>query len=78
MRVVLLNKIFPKIKRWTNITSVIATPFAISSALANNTKLAITGSVFAGTSTIVNELMKYYENKNKWVGFINNSHNNTL
>ena len=48
------------------------------SALANNTKLAITGSVFAGTSTIVNELMKYYENKNKWVDFINNSHNNTL
>lgn len=73
-----INKIFPKIKRWTNITSFIATPFAISSALANNTKLAITGSVFAGTSTIVNELMKYYENKNKWVGFINNSHNNTL
>ena len=73
-----INKIFPKIKRWTNITSVIATPFAISSALANNTKLAITGSVFAGASTIANELMKYYENKNKWVGFINNTHNNTL
>lgn len=66
-----INKTFPKIKRWTNITSVIATPLAISSAVAGNTGLTLASGIAAGTSTIVNEFMKYYESKNKWVGFIN-------
>ena len=68
-----INSVFPKIKRWTNITSVIATPLAISSAIAGNTNLSIASAIAAGTSTMANELMKYYESKNNWVGFINDT-----
>lgn len=68
-----INSVFPKIKRWTNITSAIATPLAISSAIAGNTNLSIASAIAAGTSTMANELMKYYESKNNWVGFINDT-----
>lgn len=72
-----IKKVFPLIKRWTNITSVVATTLTTGAAISSNPTATAVGAVALGTSKIINEAMKYYENKNKWVGFINNPYTHT-
>lgn len=67
-----IKKIFPKVKRWTNLTSVVAASITAGGAISGNPVAATIGTVTLGASKIMNESMKYYENKNSWVGFINN------
>lgn len=67
-----INKIFPKIRRWTNLTTVIATPLSIYGAAAGNPVTAIAGGAALGAARATEEIMKYYESKNNWIGFINN------
>lgn len=70
-----IYKVFPKVKRWTNITSILATPFTVGAALCGEVGVAAAGAAaLVGITKISEEYMKYYENKNKWVGFINNPH----
>jgi len=66
-----IKKIFPMIKRWTNLTAIIATPLSIFSAASGNAIATIAGTSMLGISKVADESMKYYENKNKWVGFLN-------
>lgn len=68
-----IKKIFPAIKRWTNITTVVATPLSILSAVTGNMPATVASSGLLGISKATEEYMKYYENKNNWVGFINNN-----
>jgi len=67
-----IKKIFPKIKRWTNLTSVVAASITAGGAISGNPIATTIGTVTLGASKIADETMKYYENKNSWVGFINN------
>lgn len=67
-----IKKVFPKIKRWTNLTSVVAASITAGGAISGNPVATTIGTVTLGASKIADETMKYYENKNSWVGFINN------
>ncbi len=71
-----IKKVFPKIKRWTNLTTAIATPATIYSAYTGNLPAAGFAASFLGISEISKQYMGHYENKNAWVGFINNSKSN--
>lgn len=66
-----INRVFPVIKRWTNMVTVLATPLSIYSAAVGNKEATIVASGALGIAKATDEFMKYYENKNKWVGFIN-------
>lgn len=71
----LIKKVFPKIKRWTNLTTVIATPISIYYAATLNKPITIASTSALGFSKMLDEYMKYYENKHNWVGFINKINN---
>lgn len=66
-----INKRFPKIERWTKMTTVIATPVTIASAITGNIPLTVGSAVSAGLAQAIESLMEVYKSKNNWVGFIN-------
>ncbi len=66
-----IKRVFPKIKRWTNLATVISTPATIYSAVNSNMTATILSASIGGVSKAVEEGLKYYENKNNWVSFIN-------
>lgn len=67
----LIRKVFPKIKRWTNLSTIMSVLIAVGGLVTGNNALTIGGSAIAGSTTIVNELIKYLESKYNWVGFTN-------
>ena len=67
-----IKKCFPKIERWTNMTTVLATPVTIASAIATgNTPLTIGSAVATGLAMATEKYLNYYKSKNNWVGFVN-------
>lgn len=66
-----INKRFPKIERWTKMTTVIATPITIASALTGNIPLTIGSAVVTGVAQATENLLDIYKSKNNWVGFVN-------
>lgn len=66
-----INKRFPKIERWTKMTTVLATPITIASAITGNMPLAIGSAVATGVAQATENLLEIYKGKNNWVGFIN-------
>lgn len=66
-----INKRFPQIKRWTKMTTVLATPITIAAAVTGNTDLVVSSAVLTGVSQAAERLLEIYESKNNWVGFIN-------
>lgn len=70
-----INKRFPKIQRWTKMTTVLATPITIASAITGNIPLTIGGAVATGIAQATENLLEVYKSKNNWVGFINSMKN---
>ena len=70
-----INKRFPKIERWTKMTTVLATPVTVASAITGNIPLTIGSAVATGLSQITEEVMEIYKSKNSWVGFVNSMKN---
>lgn len=66
-----INKRFPQIKRWTKMTTVLATPITIAAAITGNTDLVVGSAIAMGVSQATEGLLGVYESKNNWVGFIN-------
>lgn len=73
-----INKRFPKIKRWTKMTMVLATPITIASAISGNIPLTVGGAVATGVAQATENLLEVYKNKNNWVGFINDMKNDAI
>lgn len=67
----LLHKTFPRVKRWSNLVTSLSIPFAVAGLASQDALLTLSGAAFAGSSKIVTELLKWMENKNRWVGFLN-------
>lgn len=71
-----IKKVFPVIKRWTCLSAIIAAPIPIISAIAGQPiATTIAAASIISASTIVSKTIELYENKHKWVGFINNLQN---
>lgn len=73
-----INKRFPKIERWTKMTTVLATPITIASAISANVPLTIGGAVAAGVAQATENLLEIYKSKNNWVGFVNDMKNDAI
>lgn len=70
-----INKLFPKIKRWTNMATIISTPLTITSsvlsALQNtNPVVPIASGAILGISEGINKMMETYTENNRWIGFL--------
>lgn len=70
-----INKRFPQIERWTKMTTVVATPITIASAISGNIPLTIGSAVATGVAEMTEQLMEVYRSKNNWVGFVNDMKN---
>lgn len=70
-----INKRFPKIKRWTKMTTVLATPVTVASAISTNIPITIGSALAVGIAQATDALLDVYESKNNWVGFVNNMKN---
>lgn len=70
-----INKRFPKIERWTKMTTVVATPITIASAISGNIPLTVGSAVATGVAEMTEQLMEIYKSKNNWVGFVNDMKN---
>ncbi len=70
-----INKRFPQIQRWTKMTTVLATPITIASAITGNIPLTIGGAVATGIAQATESLLEIYKSKNNWVGFVNSMKN---
>lgn len=66
-----INKRFPKIQRWTKMTTVMATPLTIASAVSGNIPLTIGSAAMVGVAEATEQILDIYRSKNNWVGFIN-------
>lgn len=66
-----IKKVFPKIRRWTNLATILSTPATIYSAVNSNLQATIVSASIGGVSKVIDESLKYYESKNNWVSFIN-------
>lgn len=73
-----INKRFPKIERWTKMTTVLATPITIASAISGNMPLTVGGAVATGVAQATENLLEVYKSKNNWVGFINDMKNDAI
>jgi hypothetical protein len=70
-----INKLFPKIKRWTNMATIISTPLTITtgilSALQNtNPVIPIASGSVLGIVGAINKTMENYTESNRWVSFL--------
>ena len=52
-------------------TTVLATPMIIASAVSGNIPLTIGGAVVSGVAQATENLLDIYKSKNNWVGFVN-------
>lgn len=73
-----INKRFPKIERWTRMTTVLATPITIASAISGHIPLTIGGAVATGVAQATENLLEIYKSKNNWVGFVNDMKNDAI
>lgn len=64
-----IKKIFPKVKRWANITTSLSIPMAIVGLAIDQPLVTITGGVLSGTSKLTEEVINYLTSKMSWVGF---------
>lgn len=72
-----IKKIFPKIKRWSSLMTTIAIPATIYSTYTGNMLTAGFSASFLGISEIAKQYIDRFENRNAWVGFINNTKSTT-
>ena len=66
-----IQKLFPKVRRWTNLSTIVTVPVALCTLATGNLEMSLISSGIAGVSKVVDEYMKYYTSKHSWVGFIN-------
>ncbi|MBN2828085.1 MAG: hypothetical protein JXQ26_08840 [Tissierellales bacterium] len=66
-----VKSVFPKIKRWTNLTTFVSIPVALGGLVTGNPFLAISGGMITGVAKGSEELIKYFENKYNWINYLN-------
>ena len=68
-----MYKIFPKIKRWTNLGVIASVPVTVVGFATGLPIVSAIGASVLGSSKVADEYIKYLESRYKWVGLINRS-----
>jgi len=66
-----MRNVFPKVKRWSNLTTLISIPVALAGVITSQPELIVPGASVAALGKGTEEMIKYLESKFKWVNFIN-------
>lgn len=65
-----IKLLFPKIKRWSNITTLVSIPVALTGAATGLPLLYITAGSIAGLAQAAKQTTEYLSSKYSWTGFI--------
>lgn len=65
-----IKKVFPKVKRWANITTIVSIPLITVGVAAHAPLISLAGVSAAGLAKLGTEYVQYLESKNSWVGFL--------
>lgn len=64
-----IRAVFPKVRRWANITTMASIPMAIVGTATDIVPLTCSAVALAGVSTAAKELVTYLQSKYSWTGF---------
>jgi len=65
-----LKLVFPKVRRWSNITTVLSIPIVLAGVATSSPLIAIVGGSIAGLSQATKQVIELLSNKYSWVGFV--------
>ncbi len=63
--------VFPKVKRWANITTMLSVPVAVAGVASDAPLITVAGAALVGLSKLTGELVELLSSKYSWVGFVN-------
>lgn len=66
-----VRSLFPKVQRWTNMTTIISIPVAVIGASTGSALVTVAGAGTAGLATIAGKFVDILSSRYKWVGFAN-------
>jgi len=64
-----MKLIFPKVKRWTNITTLLSIPIVVAGVATSLPLITLSGAVLMGMSKASEHLVKLLSSKYSWIGF---------
>lgn len=62
--------IFPKVKRWANVTTMLSIPIAVAGLGTGHPLIAVSGAGLAGLSHLAKELVDLLLSKYSWIAFV--------
>lgn len=63
--------IFPKLKRWANVTTMLSIPVAVAGVSTGHPLITVSAAGLAGLSQLAKELVDSLSSKYSWIGFVN-------
>jgi len=63
-----LHSVFPKVERWSNMTTVLSIPVIVAGVQTGSVALSTIGASTAGIATTMNKYLDVLKNKYRWVG----------
>ena len=70
-----IKSVFPKIERWTKVISSISAPITVFGIASNSPLVASIGAGAYGIGTVLDNYIAIQRSKYKWLGFYNESYN---
>lgn len=65
-----MKLIFPKVKRWANVTTMLSIPIAVAGLSTGHPLIAVSGAGLAGLSHLTKELIDLLLSKYSWISFV--------
>jgi len=65
-----IRSIFPKVKRWANVTTIVSIPLAIAGLSSGESLVTLAGVALAGLAQGGKQYVEFLESKYRWVGFL--------
>ena len=64
------RSIFPKVKRWANVTTIVSVPLAIAGLSSGASLVTLAAATAAGLGLLGKQYVEFLESKYRWVGFL--------
>jgi hypothetical protein len=64
-----IQLVFPKVRRWVNITTILSIPVVLAGIATSSPLFTIAGGSLAGLSQATKQVVEFLSNKYSWIGF---------
>ena len=67
----LMKSVFPKVRRWANLATMISIPVGVAGAATGVPLFTLTGATVAALAQVTKHSLEYWTARHSWVGFVN-------